>query len=167
MAITGPFATVVRSQLSAHPRFASVLRYVEEALTEDSAVRRRILGVAAGVTERVELEGGAFALEQAYQTKPRAEGFFESHRRYIDVQVIVSGEELMEVEEVRSLQLTEDHTAERDLLKYADTSRAARLVFTAGDVAVFFPADGHMPSLRVGSTPTLVHKTVVKVPVAE
>jgi biofilm protein TabA len=42
---------------------------------------------------------------------------------------------------------------------------ASVLRMRAGDVAIFFPADGHMPSLhwRDGG---LVRKTVVKVPVA-
>ncbi len=47
-----------------------------------------------------ELAAGAFALEQAYQTKARPEGFFESHRKYIDMQVVVAGEEVLELAEI-------------------------------------------------------------------
>ncbi len=120
--------------------------------------------IALGVTERIELEGGAFALEQVYQPKARPEGFFESHRKYIDVQVIVAGEELMEVEDIARLVVSEPYNPERDFIKYADTAVASVLRMRAGDAAIFFPADGHMPSLRWRGD-GLVRKSVVKVPV--
>lgn len=163
MAIFGP-ASTVNSQLASDGRFAAALAYAAEATRKGSETHRRIGRVAVGVTERIELAGGAFALEQAYVPKARSEGFFESHRKYIDVQVIVEGEELMEVEDVSRLAISEDFTPERDLIKYADTPVASVLRMRTGDVAVFCPADGHMPSLHWRGT-GLVRKTVVKVPV--
>lgn len=163
MAVFGSLPAV-RAQLAHDARYTATFDYVAEMLDADSAARRRINGVTVGATERVELAGGAFALEQTYAPKPRPEGFFESHRKYIDVQVIVEGEELMEVEDVSRLVVTQDFTPERDLIKYADTANASVLRMRAGDVAVFFPEDGHMPSLHWRGT-GLVRKTVVKVPV--
>lgn len=163
MAIFGPSSTV-NHQLASDGRFSAALAYVAEALRAGSEVHQRIGRIAAGVTERVELAGGAFALEQAYLPKARPEGFFESHRKYADVQVIVESEEQMEVEDVSRLSVTEPYSPERDLIKYADTAVASVLRMRTGDVAVFFPADGHMPSLHWRGT-GLVRKTVVKVPV--
>lgn len=162
MAIFGAFQEV-KAEVK-DPRFAAALAYVAECLQAGSEAQARIGRIAAGVTERLDLAGGAFALEQAYVPKARAEGFFESHRKYIDVQVIVAGEEQMEVEDVARLVVTEDCTPERDLIKYADTATASILRLRAGDVAFFFPADGHMPSLHWRGA-GLVRKTVVKVPV--
>lgn len=163
MAIFGP-ASTVNNQLALDARFAAALAYVAEALRAGSVPRQRIGRIAAGATERIELAGGAFALEQAYAPKARPEGFFESHRKYIDVQVIVEGEEQMEVEDVSRLTIAEAYNPERDLIKYANTLAASVLRMRTGDVAVFFPADGHMPSLHWRGT-GLVRKTVVKVPV--
>lgn len=162
MAIFGPFHQV-KTQLSP-ARFAAALAYVEEALRTGSAARERIGRIAVGVTERLDLAGGSFALEQVYHPKQRPDGFFESHRNYIDVQVIVEGEELMEVEDISRLAVSQPYLPERDLIKYADTAVASVLRMRAGDVAVFFPEDGHMPSLQ-WRAPGLVRKTVVKVPV--
>jgi biofilm protein TabA len=164
MAIFGPFQAV-KDQIVRDLRFSAALDYVAEALREGSDVRGRIAQVAVGTTGRVDLAGGAFALEQTYVPKPRPDGFFESHRKYIDVQVIVQGEELMEVEDVSRLSVTYAYNPERDLIKYADATVASVLRMRAGDVAVFFPEDGHMPSLHWRGT-SLVRKTVVKVPVA-
>lgn len=163
MAQFGPFASLRARQSS--EKFAAAFAYVAEALRPGSPVQARILAIAPGTSGRVELAGGAFAMEQVYQAKPRPEGFFESHRQYIDVQAIVAGEEAMEVEDIARLTATMDYSEERDLLKYADTPHASRLAMRAGDVALFFPADGHMPSLQLHGRAQLVHKTVVKVPV--
>ncbi len=163
MAIFGPLAAV-QNQLAGDMRFNVALAYVADALRAGSEAHARIGRIAAGVTERVDLSGGAFALEQVYEPRLRPEGFFESHRKYADVQVIVAGEELMEVEDVSRLVVSQPFQAERDLVKYADTAVASVLRMRAGDLAVFFPEDGHMPSLRWREA-GLVRKTVVKVPV--
>lgn len=162
MAVFGSYPAVHR-QLRPDPRFSAAFAYVAEALQQGSVAAARISGLAAGVTERIELTGGAFALEQAYLPKVRAEGFFESHRKFIDVQVVVAGEELMEVEDISRLSVATSYDPERDLIKYTDMTAASVLRMRSGDVAVFFPEDGHMPSLQWRG-PGLVRKTVVKVP---
>ena len=164
MAKFGPYSTLV-AQLAFSAQFTSAFNYVAEALQAGSPVNARIAALAVGVSAKVDLGQGVFAIEACYSTKPRAEGFFESHRSYIDVQVVVAGEEAMEVEDISRLSVTAAYDAERDLIKYADTSMASRLTMRAGDVALFYPSDGHMPSLQLGG-PGLVRKTVVKVPVA-
>src|SRR6478609_5984567 len=163
MALFGPFPSV-RLQLAADPRFSAAFSYVADVLMSGSAAAQRISRIAAGVTERIDLEGGSFALEQVYVPRLRPDSFFESHRKYIDVQVIVAGEEVMEVQDISRLAVSETYLAERDLIKYADSADTAVLKMRAGDVAIFFPEDGHMPSLR-WRTADLVRKTVVKVPV--
>jgi biofilm protein TabA len=164
MAQFGPLASL-RQQNQA-PRFAAAFAYAAEALRPGSAVHARLGAMIPGTSERVELGDGVFAMEQVYLAKPREEGFFESHRKFIDVQVVVEGIECMEVEEIARLRVTQDYDAEKDFIKYAiDVPHASKLLTRAGDVALFFPTDGHMPSLRVAGQPTLVRKTVVKVPV--
>jgi biofilm protein TabA len=163
MALFGSIATV-RAQLAHAAHFEATFRYLDECFQIGSPAHRRLLAVGEGKTERIDLSGGAFALEQAYQTKVRSEGFFESHRAFIDVQVIVEGEELIEVSDVNRLKVTEDFTPARDLIKYELANAASVLRISAGQAAVFFPIDGHMPSLAL-ALPGLVRKTVVKVPV--
>jgi YhcH/YjgK/YiaL family protein len=164
MAVFGTIDTL-RTQLARPEHFAAALAYVAEALRPDSATQARIGKIAAGTTERVELAGGAFALEQVYLTKPRTEGRWESHRAYIDLQVMVAGEELMEVGAVAQLAVAEDLRPARDLIFYRPFDSGSVLRVRAGEVAVFFPSDAHLPSLRINGTAALVCKTVVKVPV--
>ncbi|MDI1320374.1 MAG: YhcH/YjgK/YiaL family protein [bacterium] len=162
MAVFGSLSAV-RGQLAHDPRFAAAFDYVAQALDAAAAVRRRIGGVAPGTTDRHELAGGAFALEQAYLSKPRAEAFLESHRKFIDVQVVVAGEEIQEVVDIARLTVDAPYNPERDLIKYLDCKDTSRLSAREGLVAVFFPVDGHIS--RASAAPVLVRKTVVKVPV--
>jgi biofilm protein TabA len=164
MAIFGTLDTL-RAQLARPEQFAAMLVYIAEVLRPDSAAHARLGRIAPGTTERVELAGGAFALEQVYSTKPRAEGRWESHRAYIDVQVVVAGEEFMELADVAHLAVAEDLRPAKDVIFYQPFDGGSVLRVRAGEAAVFFPSDAHLPSLSTGAAATLVRKTVIKVPV--
>lgn len=165
MALFGSIANV-RAQAPLTPVFGVAFKYVEELTRAGSGANTRLRGLARADTHRADLGAGVFAIEQVYDTKPRAEGFFESHRKYIDIQVIVEGEELMEVIDASRIVVDQPYLEQRDLVIYRDTAQASLLRLVAGQAAVFFPVDVHMPSLRLGMSPVLVRKSVVKVPVA-
>jgi biofilm protein TabA len=165
MAIFGSLATV-RAQAPQTPAFATAWAYLDRLVEPGSDLNRRILGLAVGASEKHELGGGVFAIEQAYDTKPRAEGFFESHRKYIDIQVVVSGGEIMEVIDRSQATVRDAYLEERDLITYADAPTASPLRLSAGQAAIFFPVDVHMPTLRLGAEAVRVHKSVVKVPIS-
>ena len=163
MAIFGTLSTV-RAQLARPEYFAPAFAYAEECLRSGSPANQRLMAVVAGKAERVELSGGFYASLQTYQTKQRSEGKWESHLSYIDVQVVVSGEECMDVADVRLLKVSEDLIAKADAYLYHPYDRQSTLRLNAGDIAVFFPADGHIPGLIAGASGP-VRKLVVKVPV--
>jgi YhcH/YjgK/YiaL family protein len=164
MALFGSLSTV-RAQIASSPAFELAFDYVARCLTPGSPEAARIAEVPVGKTERIELGRDVFALEQAYEAKPPAEGKWEAHERHIDVQVVVTGRELMGVIDVSGLRLTEDYRAERDLMFFGPAEGGSTLKVGPGGVAVFFPVDGHMPSLADGAA-VVVRKTVVKVPVS-
>lgn len=107
---------------------------------------------------RYELDGGAFYLVQDCKQRPREGAKFESHKRYIDIQYIVEGEEDMEVADIDTLTLTDAYDEQGDYMLFEGSG--ALLHFKKGDFAVYFPSDGHMPSLD-GAT----RKVVIKIPV--
>lgn len=162
MAIFGSIETT-RGQLAAHPRLQPAFRYVERLLAANSPERVRLFALAPGESTKVDLGGGMFAIDAAYLSKRRAEVFFETHRKYIDVQAVIEGEEAMEIIDRSRLTVEVPYDPERDLVKYLDARGASILHAHPGEVEVFFPEDGHM-SHAVGE-PVLVRKTVVKVPV--
>ncbi len=153
----------MRAQLAANPHLQMARGYVERLLQPGSPERARLDALRAGESAKVDLGGGMFAIDAAYLSKRRAEVFFETHRKYIDVQAVIEGEESMEIVDRSRLAIDVPYDAEKDLVKYHDVRGASILHAHPGEVEVFFPEDGHM-SHAVGE-PVLVRKTVVKVPV--
>ena len=153
---------IIAQQLASTPRFEIGLAYLKQAFDPGSEIHARILAIPEGETNRFELGEGVFVLEQAYQTKPRVAGRLEAHKRHVDLQAIVVGNETIEVTTAEGLTLTEDALAERDVCFFADAAEVSLWRMRTGEVAVFFPEDVHKPSLET-SGPILVHKAVVKV----
>lgn len=156
----------MRGQLAPTEGFATALAYADELLRAGSPTQQRVKALALGEAKKTELAGGVFVMEQAYESKVRAEGFFESHRKYIDVQIVLEGQETMELADITTIAARGDYNPEKDLLLYEDHPAASLLRMYPGQAAVFFPEDVHMPSLRIGTEAVVMRKCVVKVPVA-
>ncbi|MSU22351.1 MAG: DUF386 domain-containing protein [Opitutus sp.] len=165
MALYGSLDTV-RAQTPSTEGFAIALAYAAELLKAGSPVQARVCALVAGERHKVELANGAFVIEETYETKLRADAFFESHRKYVDVQIVLDGEELMEVGDIARMKARQPYNADRDLIVYEDSTEASLLRVHAGQAAVFFPCDVHMPTLRMRAAPVSVRKCVVKVPIA-
>lgn len=163
MAVIGSLSTI-KSQLIRHPSFDAAFAYLDDLAKPASDLHKRLAALVPGDSKRIELTHGVFALEQAYLTKARSAGKMESHRKYIDIQVVVAGMEIMLVNDISHLTVTENLTPGKDLIFYKDAPASSALRFVAGEAAVYFPADGHMPGLAIDE-PTLVRKVVLKVPV--
>lgn len=118
------------------------------------------------VDGKVEIDGDrVYAIIQRYETIQTDSPKFEFHRKYIDVQFIVSGEETIGWTPAESMTITEAYNADKDICfgKVASgTGTPARL--HAGQLAVFWPEDGHAPKLATAA-PSPVMKIVVKVAV--
>lgn len=102
-----------------------------------------------------------FALAQRYHTKPHSEGFWEAHRRYIDLQFIVQGTERIGYAPLYRMRL-ESHDPERDLSVLQGTGDF--LTLTDGCFMLLWPEDVHMPGLQAEHSGT-VRKIVFKIAV--
>jgi len=145
-------------------KFKVAINYLQEALTCKTDINERLLSLNEGSFVRVDLDKNNFALEQVYVSKNRDECFFESHKKYIDVQCIVEGEEIIEVTNVNNLAVAMNYDKELDLIKYGDIDQSSSIILKKGDIAIFYPEDAHMPCIKLNDFSKVV-KTVVKVAV--
>ena len=113
---------------------------------------------------RYALKGKMYYMVQEYETKPESEGFFEAHRKFIDLQYVVKGRELHKVANVSMLKLRTAYDDEKDVL-FLDGSGSGFIMET-GYFTVYFPEDAHIPNLRFAQDPEKVLKVVVKIPSA-
>lgn len=112
---------------------------------------------------RIDLDGDAvFALVQTFTTAPAAEKRFESHLKYIDIQCVIRGAEMMQVAPREQLPVAEAYQAARDAAFYANPTACTDLVFSPGSFAVYYPHDAHKPCCLIGSAQR-VQKVVIKV----
>ena len=112
---------------------------------------------------KYEIDGtNLFVLVQDYDTKLPEVGRFEAHRKYIDIQYIVSGEEYIGYQDTPNLTLCEEYNAERDIEFYQKTNNALMLNCQAGTFTVFFAGEPHMPCISIDKVAP-VRKIVVKI----
>lgn len=110
---------------------------------------------------RYEIDGSdIYALVQKYDTKPAAEGKWEAHRKYADIQYVVEGVEQMGYAFIESLEVSQEYDPEKDALLLRGSG--SMVICNRGTFAIFGPEDAHMPCIAVDK-PTPVKKVVVKV----
>lgn len=111
---------------------------------------------------RYSLAGDAlFALAQVYHTKPVSEGFWEAHRRYIDLQFIVQGIERIGYAPLHRMQLA-SYDEQRDLSVLK--GEGDLLTLTKDCFMLLWPEDAHMPGLQADQSGP-VRKIVFKIAV--
>lgn len=104
------------------------------------------------------------AIISEYETKSENEKGYEAHRKFIDIQYLLSGEERIACLPIERLVETEPYNEESDAAFYAADIKLqpSYLSLLSGYFAIFFPQDGHMPQLCVDK-PMRVKKVVIKV----
>jgi YhcH/YjgK/YiaL family protein len=104
-----------------------------------------------------------FAGIDRYATKARTDAKLETHQRYIDIQVLLSGTECLEIFPKDELTVREPYDPDKDAEFYEVPDTApVRITLRPGQFAVFFPEDAHMPCLNAGDTSGPVTKVVIK-----
>ena len=111
---------------------------------------------------RVALDGdNIYALVQSYRPTPASQRPFESHRRHIDIQYVVAGEEIIGYSPLERLRETTPYSPDNDAALYTGADDMP-LFMRAGDFTILFPQDGHKPGC-LWRNPGTVKKVVVKV----
>lgn len=113
-----------------------------------------------------DLADGVFANVMTYETKKRCNTFFEAHKKYIDIQIMLNGSEIISVESVEDMHKYEcvQPFGDGDTELYAVNSDCVDYVLNNGDFVILYPEDAHMPCICI-EEPKTVKKAVIKVPV--
>ena len=140
-----------------------VFNYFKEAINKNSDTHKRIFSLPVGSFEKVKITKDIFALEQVFYTKERESCFIESHKKYIDFQLILSGNEQMEYIDINKLEIENSYDEKKDLITYKLVDNTSKFLLQENDLAIFFPDDAHI-GLSKYKGPELVYKTVIKLP---
>ncbi|MDH4240222.1 MAG: YhcH/YjgK/YiaL family protein [Phycisphaerae bacterium] len=112
---------------------------------------------------RYEIDGkNLYYTVQHYTTKPVSEGKLEAHEKYIDIQLVTSGEEFIGYTLLDQVEIEKPYDELNDILFYKVPDEVNTVKLCKGMFCILFPQDKHMPGCYV-KEPTEVCKIVVKV----
>lgn len=117
-----------------------------------------------GQAGRYELDGErVFANVSSYTTKPREGALLEAHRKYADLQAVISGEELIGWSTLDTLkEESESFSTGGDIAFYSGETMLD-VVLPAGYFVLLLPEDAHMPCINTAKGTGDVTKIVVKI----
>ncbi len=144
------------SYANVHPRFETAFRFFEKLMAEGAENGKHIL---EGTPIENEIYVNIMTCELSKKDAPVA----ESHDKYIDIQVLLEGDEVMYVP-TSDLYVTENKP-EKDCKLYAPANLAEchKINVTEGSFAVFFTGELHAPCATESDAPASVRKAVIKV----
>ncbi len=133
-----------------HPGFPAAFDFLRQAMAAPPPAGKHVLE-----PDRL------WVIIESAQGRTRANAPLEFHRRYIDIQLVLTGEETIGWSPLSTqAAATANYDSVRDIAFLTDVPRAW-FQLRVGEFAVFFPHDGHAP--LAGDTPVL--KAIAKVAV--
>ncbi len=104
-----------------------------------------------------------YAAIESYATQLPSTKLPEAHRKYVDIQVLLSGVERIAWWPAAGLTVSKPYRAAADIAFFDRPDPLGTTVdLVPGRFAVFFPSDAHMPGLQIHSS-SCVKKVVVKI----
>jgi YhcH/YjgK/YiaL family protein len=104
-----------------------------------------------------------FAIVTEAPSKDYDKTAFESHRKYIDLQYVLTGDENMAKAPLASVTVNKPYDEAADIAYYTGEGKIYKV--PAGTFMLFFPTEAHRPNITPGGN-KVVKKIVIKVNVA-
>ncbi|MFA5659071.1 MAG: YhcH/YjgK/YiaL family protein [Oscillospiraceae bacterium] len=110
---------------------------------------------------RYETDFGFYMLQEG-ETHPLKEGLFETHNKYLDIQIILEGEEVVEWADRNKCIISVLYDEEKDIAFFtAQEKDTLRFTAKEGMCYIVFPNDAHKPCRHIDK-PTYFKKAVFK-----
>jgi YhcH/YjgK/YiaL family protein len=148
-----------------YDRFENLNRYCQAGSRLHQALVAARDAVPTVADGRIDIDGDRlYASVATYETGSRYERRFEAHRKYIDAQVLLEGEESIDVSLGKDLPILEAYDETRDVMFLQAPPQFASLPMRPGRFAIFYPNDIHRPGCHLKEK-RRVRKIVMKIAV--
>lgn len=114
---------------------------------------------------RYELGNGNYVNVEIYQTKSVNEAKFEAHKDYIDIQMLLCGEEKIFFHSLDGLVEIAPYNKEKDITFYSDDIVGDYVTLNGKNFVLIYPHEAHAPQCCVDSLSKEVKKVVAKLKV--
>ena len=160
MALFGTLETL-KSQVC-DSKFEKAFLYIQKLQDKNSNEYKSISNTKVDECNKIVLNENCFILEQSYITKDKENCLFESHKKYIDIQYMFEGDEIMEVENVNNLEVASAYDEKLDYAKHFQSTSSSILKIKETEMAIFYPNDAHMPCIKIDKNKKII-KAVFKI----
>ena len=96
-----------------------------------------------------------------YKTTGEKDKPFESHRKFVDIQLILDGEEIMQVTDISRLHERVVYDNRKDVVLYTATNLTASTILRPDSIMILYPRDAHR-SMSMYKKSTVIKKIVGK-----
>ncbi|NDP20411.1 MAG: DUF386 domain-containing protein [Paludibacter sp.] len=111
---------------------------------------------------RKDINETVYVTVSEYTTKDIEDADYEAHKKYIDLQYIITGEELMGLtREYAALKVISPYVEEKDI-EFYDYNGGGLLTATPDNYFIFFSGDVHKPCIKRTNN-SIVRKIVIKI----
>ena len=115
---------------------------------------------------RYEITDQIYANIESYLRKSPLEATLESHRKYIDLQFVISGTERIVYTNIDGLEPRTKYDHVNDIIFYKNPKTEVGSVYLNGrNFVIFFPQDAHAPQITTLALQNNVKKVVIKIAV--
>lgn len=98
-------------------------------------------------TGAYEIEDGIKMNYDNYNSKEEKDGLWESHIKYLDVQVMLDGEEYIAVNNIKNMK-KKSEDQKNDIIFFVG-DELFKIPFKKNDILILYPEDVHMPGLKI------------------
>lgn len=112
---------------------------------------------------KYKLNENEFVNIEEYQPKTIADAKFEYHKKYVDIQILLSGTERIYIRPVNGLTEAVKYSEEKDIAFISESVENADFVTLNGtNFVMIYPHEAHAPQVEVSNFKDKVKKVVVK-----
>jgi biofilm protein TabA len=135
---------------SLNPRFQKAFEYILNKDLSKVAPSKIVLGGDDLYLSVAEIDG-----------KKKEAAKVEAHKKYIDIQVVLNGQETMGWASIeRCKEEIDPYNPVKDIIFYKEKPTSYMTV-NPGEFVIFFPEDGHAPAIGDGPIKKIIVKVVV------
>ncbi len=151
---------MITGKLKDIARYKGLSKNLDTAI--DFVLNNDLLSLENG---KYEINGKEVYLNRdSYVAKEEKDCFFETHKNYLDLQIVLKGKEYFGYTDITDpgLVVTDPYNEQKDVTKYkVDAENKCLVVLENGGFAIVYPEDAHLPKLKINDEK--VEKVVVKI----
>lgn len=131
-----------------------LVREPKDKLNQDARIKEAIsylkkLDVEALEQGKYIVNDDFYYMIQEYETRPEELCELESHKEYIDIQMIVSGYECMKVVDISRLMVKKDYDKNSDIMFWHKPSNMLQTILMPGTYIVLYPENAHCGCIAI------------------